>query len=228
MTERAAGPRGWRPGLIEHREQRLADTAAVPLTYDEGTRSVDAVLSKGSPVARFYGREVLRIDPQSVKFDRLVGGGIPLLNSHVQGDITASFGRVNDVWFNRGSLMGRLQFHQTRAGKTAEGMVRRGEVGAISIGYRVEEWQITDPETGDIIDPDRVGWDDDFTFTATRWELLEASLVCVPADADASIRSLGGGNRVSDTRVRMMARQRMTIRQAMSDRQSVMFGDHDD
>jgi phage head maturation protease len=217
------GPPGFE---IQHRFANDGD--AGPITFDKQLRTVDAVISRGSPVKRFYGVEVLRIDPQSVIIDRLVGGGIPLLNSHNQGDITAALGKVTRVWFSDdGALMGKLKFNDTAEGRKAGGMVERGEIAGISAGYRVEEWEISDAE-GRIVDEDQVGWDDDLTFTATRWELIEASLVSTPADNSASIRSLGGGNRVSDTRARMMARQRMTIRQAMSDRQSVMFGDHDD
>jgi hypothetical protein len=70
-----------------------------------------------------------------------------------------------------------------------------------------------------------VRWDDELTFTATRWELLEASLVCVPADASASIRSLGGGDKHADVRARMLARQTISARQAMYEAQARVFGD---
>jgi hypothetical protein len=52
------------------------------------------------------------------------------------------------------------------------------------------DWEISDPE-GRLLDPskDRVNFDGDLTFTAIRWEPLEASLVTAPADAAASIRS---------------------------------------
>jgi phage head maturation protease len=222
-------PRGWTPGLIEHREHRFVDTVAAPLTYDEISRSVDATLSMGNLVRRFYGREVLRIDPQSVIVDRLIAGGIPLLNSHARGDITSALGRVTRVWFDRGALMGKLKFNETKEGRIAEGMVRRGEITSVSVGYRVEEWEVSDAE-GNVIDSDRAHWDDDLTFTATRWELLEASLVCVPADGSASIRSLGGGDRsdLGNIHARMLARQRMHVRQTMFDRKSAAFGNPDD
>ena len=78
-------------------------------------------------------------------------------------------------------------------GRKAEGMVARGELTSVSIGYRVLEWEVKDSE-GNVIDPerDRARYDDDLTFTATRWELYEVSLVTVPADAGAAIRSAGG------------------------------------
>src|SRR5437899_8299906 len=65
---------------------------------------------------------------------------------------------------------------------------------------------------------DRVRWDDNLSFEATRWELLEASLVLVPADGSASVRSLGSGNHpddLTDIRGRMLSRQRMATRQRM-------------
>ena len=49
---------------------------------------------------------------------------------------------------------------------------------ASSAGYRVDDWEITDAD-GKVLDPDkeRINFDDDLTFTATRWHLYEASLV---------------------------------------------------
>jgi hypothetical protein len=102
------GPKGWTPGKIEHREQRLTNVTAIPLSYNADTRSVDAVLSKGSRVTRAYGCEVLQIDRQSVNFDRVRSGGIPLLDSHQNLGIHNALGRVTRVWFDRGSLMGNL------------------------------------------------------------------------------------------------------------------------
>ena len=51
----------WSPGQIE---RRYASTA--PTSLNKDARTVDAVLSMGSPVQRFCGTEVLRIDPDAV------------------------------------------------------------------------------------------------------------------------------------------------------------------
>jgi hypothetical protein len=51
--------------------------------------------------------------------------------------------------------------------------------------------------------------------------LLECSLVSVPADAAAMVRSLGGNSDrqiVADVRARMLVRHRMETRQRMYDR----------
>jgi hypothetical protein len=90
----------------------------------------------------------------------------------------------------------------------------------------VREWEITDAK-GNVLDPEvtNIRWDDNLTFTATKWDLHEASLVSVPADSLSGIRSFGSGAdrpfafiSVADIRARMMVRQRM------SERQSAIFG----
>ena len=122
-------------------------------------------------------------------------------------------GRLIETWFERGALVGKFKLNATPEGKKAEGMVARGEITGISAGYRVEDWEITD-EDGDVVDEASVRWDDDLTFTATRWQLFEASLAGVPADASAAVRSMmsRGGNAVVDIRARMRARQRIVMR----------------
>jgi phage head maturation protease len=217
------------PGLVARKIQHrfVNDGDGGPITFDRKTRTVDACISRGSPVQRFYGTEVLQIDRQSVITDRLTNGGIPVLDSHNQVSAIGALGKVQRIWFSAGSLMGRLKFNDTAEGRKASGMVERGELTGISAGYRVLDWSITD-EDGNAIDAENVRWDDDgLTFRATRWELLECSIVSISADSSASIRSLGGGNSIANVRARMRARQmihetrtRMRLRQTMSDRMS--------
>ena len=49
-------PPGWPAGQIEHRF-----TSSHPSSYDEVAHSVECVISLGSEVRRFHGRERLRI-----------------------------------------------------------------------------------------------------------------------------------------------------------------------
>jgi phage head maturation protease len=206
--------------MLPRREQllyRLAsdDTSSGgPLTYDRDAGTVEAVISMGSPVTREYGSEVLRIHPDAVDLSRLGEGGIPLLDHHKQDGINSILGRAVDVWFERGALIGRFAFNKTPEGKKAEGMVARGELAGVSAGYRVDRWEVTNAD-GKVVDPDkdRLRWDDDLTYTATRWQLFEASLVGVPADAASSIRSLGSYNdELTNVKARMASRARMISR----------------
>lgn len=220
------GPRGWTPATVSH---KFSDVSPAPSSYSATDHAVDCVISMGSPVQRFYGTEVLRISPDAVGLERMKGGSmIPLLDSHQGTGIANALGRFQRTWFKNGGLMGRIIFNQTPTGKLAEGMVARGEIAGISAGYMVREWEIADAK-GNVLDPEvqSIRWDDDLTFTATRWDLHEASLVSVPADPLSSIRSLGSGayralpqpHGVVDVRARMLARQRM------SERQSAVLGD---
>jgi hypothetical protein len=61
--------------------------------------------------------------------------------------------------------------------------------------YRRTPW-VRD-EDGRLVDPerDRISWDEDgLNFLGTGWQLLEASLVGVPADAAAAVRAIGGAH----------------------------------
>jgi phage head maturation protease len=205
--------------LLHRRASDEMPSGGSPLSYDKHQHTVEAVVSRGSPVKRVYGTEVLRISREAVDLSRLHEGGVPLLDHHKQDGIDSVLGKLVDTWFDRGALMGRFKFAQTKQGRKAEGMVARGELTGISAGYAVDEWMITDAD-GDVVDERNVRWDDDLTFTATRWQLFEASLVGVPADAASSIRSLGGGAAgvIADVRARMEARVRMHARQRMVER----------
>lgn len=146
-------------------------------TYNPKTRTVTAVLSVGSRVPRFGVFEELSIAPDAIDLRRVALGQVRLLDSHNRSSVEAILGVIADAWIEGGKLLGRIQFSETDAGRSAEGMVARGEVSAISIGYSVRVWT-------------RVGIEDDAEiWRADKWELLEASLVSVPADADALIRS---------------------------------------
>jgi phage head maturation protease len=205
------GPPGW---TRLSSEKRFAAIGSSPRTFNAEQRTVDCVLSKGSPVARPFGVEKLKISPSAVNLDRLATSGIPILDSHEQRGIANALGRLIRAWFDGRTLMGRIKFNETVAGLEAMGIVSRGEITGISIGYIVREWEIID-QNGRVLDPDadRIPLDGSLTFTATRYDLLEASLVSVPADSEAMIRSLGVvPSYIRDARARMRARQRMVER----------------
>jgi phage head maturation protease len=109
--------------------------------------------------------------------------------------------------------MATLTFNQTPQGDEALGMISRGEITGVSAGYRVTEWQVAD-EDGRIIDPETTQWNDGLTFTALKWELLEISIVSVPADSLAGVRSFDDlvycDDHLANVRARMLARQNIS------------------
>jgi hypothetical protein len=190
-------------------ETRLADIKSS--SYDAETRTVEAVLSAGAPVKRPYGTEILEISAAAIDLKRLASCGVPLIDSHNIFGIAGVLGQVKRAWISGGELLGLISFDDSDVGREAEGLVARGMVRGVSIGYRVERWEVTDDD-GTVVDPDRerLVWDEDYTFTAKRWELMETSLVSVPADPAAAVRSAGMRplpKEAAATLARMWARQ---------------------
>jgi HK97 family phage prohead protease len=169
-----AGFQGTRGTADDLRVRFAADS------YDATTRTVEAVLSAGSPVKRFFFTEELEISEAAIDLARAANGLVPLLDAHNQSNIAAVIGSISNVRIQGGELLGTLTFGETDAARAAEGMVARKELKGISIGYRVNTWTIVSQEDGHE------------TWRATRWELLEVSLVPVPADANAGVRANGG------------------------------------
>jgi HK97 family phage prohead protease len=178
------------PPAVDPAEQRqpqvggrgIRSLALAPGSYDASARTVRAVLSVGAPVVRHFFTEELEISAEAIDLGRVSSGICPLLDSHNQYALDAQLGRITDAAIENGELVGTLHFADTDAGRAVEARVAAGELRAISIGYRVTRWQLTatDAETGHD------------TWRAVAWELLEASLVTVPADPNAVVRSAHG------------------------------------
>lgn len=149
-------------------ETRAATIAPATLNREAGT--VDVVLSTGAPVKRAGYVERLAIDPAAVT----IAPRLPVLDSHRQASIQDVKGRVENVRFEAGQIVATLRISDP----VALAAIERGDVTGVSIGYRVSKWQDSSDATGQRVR------------TATAWELVEASLVAIPADPQALIRSV--------------------------------------
>jgi phage head maturation protease len=193
-------------------QTRFASTEIA--SYDAKTHSVEAVLSTGAAVNRGYGVEILTISPSAIDLSRAESGLVPIIDSHQITGINNVLGRVSDTWFEKGQLVGLLTFDSSDAGRNAEGLISRGVIRGVSIGYAVTAWEITNDE-GDVVDPSRLQWDGEYIFRAAQWTLLELSLVSVPADSSAMTRSVS--TRIMDPGVRTIL-ARMHARQLIASR----------
>jgi HK97 family phage prohead protease len=172
-------------------EQRLSPpsghqmrfAAFQPSSYSAEARTVELILSVGAAVNRGYFIEELEITPDAVDLGRVARGLVPLLDTHNRWGINAILGVVGSVRFETidgaQALVATAKFADTLAGREAEGMVARGELRGVSMGYDPKEWRVVaiDPET------------EIRTWRAMSWELLEATLCPVPADPAAGVRS---------------------------------------
>jgi HK97 family phage prohead protease len=172
----AAAEADRRQPMVGYRGNRFAQFA--PNSYSADAHSVAAVLSAGSAVRRSFFTEELEVSAAAVDLSRAVAGLVPLLDAHNQCEADAVIGTVSNVRVSGGQLLGTLTFGQTPRAQAVEGMVARGELKGVSIGYQVNAWTIISRD-----DSGNESW------SATNWQLLEVSLVPVPADALTGFRS---------------------------------------
>jgi hypothetical protein len=177
--------------------QPLMSRAAslAPATYDAESRTVDIVWSTGADVMRSDWRsggmyvERLSMTPKAVRLERL-NGGAPFLAAHdasttdsVIGVIVEGSARIEG---GKGVATVRLSSAPSAAdavSKIAEGILRN-----VSVGYAIHANTVTASRDGA---PE--------IRTATDWEPMEISIVPIPADAGAQVRSASPAQQMPET-----------------------------
>ncbi|MCB1771964.1 MAG: HK97 family phage prohead protease [Candidatus Competibacteraceae bacterium] len=131
-------------------------------------RTVPASLSSEIEVSRWFGREVLIHDADSIVMDR-ARDGLPLIWNH-NSDVP--IGLVENLRLEDKKLRGVLRFSRNPKAEEVWIDVQDGMLRNISIGYRILEWvESTDSDLVRVI----------------KWELCEASIAPVPADHTVGI-----------------------------------------
>lgn len=162
----------------------LTTRAAVqPKTYNEEARTVELVWTTGAQVRRFDWfdgpyLEELSVDASAIRLERL-NAGAPLLSNHRSHALTDVIGVVEKAWIdgNEGRAIVRFSEREELAPLIQD--VRSGILRNISVGYQVHEYEVEKAT-------ERGGMP---TYRATDWEPMELSIVAIPADASAQIRS---------------------------------------
>ena len=147
-------------------------------SWNAEARTFDVVLSTGAPVVRWDAKgefdEVLAID--GARF----GESLPLLDSHARDSVDAKLGQVDTLKVVGRELHGRatLSQHNPKALRIAAELTD-GQTFGVSIGYSVTKWsERKNPETQR---REKI---------ALAFDVLEVSLVVLPADRHAGIRSM--------------------------------------
>jgi HK97 family phage prohead protease len=166
-----------------------------PETVNQDDRTVELVWSDGGPPVlrgfwdQFY--EKLSMDPKHVRMGRLQSGNASLLNSHDSFSLDSVLGVVESARIDKGGKgIATVRFAKAEDDPEADKIFRKvadGIIKNVSVGYRVHKFEkqkrSADDESSD---------EDIPTLLATDWEPLEISLVPVPADAGAHVRSSAG------------------------------------
>lgn len=143
--------------------------ALQPSSLNAEARTVEIVLSAFADVQRSYGLERLSSDPAA--WD-IPADGVPLLDGHRTGSFRDILGRVRNIRIEGGQMLGTAHISNDDAWAAVE----RGDLSGVSIGYAVTKFSDT-RNAGRLIR------------SLAGIKLLEASLLPVPADPGARIRS---------------------------------------
>lgn len=148
-----------------------------PASINEAERTVEVVWSTGAPVKRQDSAgtftEVLSLDPAHVDTAALIGASV--LDGHRQDSVDRVLGVV--VAATADGREGRATIKISERAEAVWNDIKAGILRHVSVGYSVQSWR-----DGKAADGSRQR-------TAVRWTPREVSLVPVPADPGATIRS---------------------------------------
>jgi HK97 family phage prohead protease len=152
------------------------DNTFSPQSLNEQERTVEVVAATETPVARWYGSEILKCTRQAIDTTRLKG--LPVIDSHDRSSVLAVLGQVTAFRIENRQLVATIKFADSERGRQAFDLVKSGMLNKVSVGYTVQEFEETDTRRGSS------------SQTVTAWLPFELSLVSVPADFNATIRGV--------------------------------------
>ncbi len=165
-------------------ERALLDSVSVR-AIDEEARSATFVAATEGGVETWTGREFLRM--AGVRLKRFRSNPV-VLDTHNRFESGAVIGKAK-VQTEGKELVAEITFAETERAETIWQLVKTGFIRALSVGF------IPDPAKTKKLGPDDI--DGDIVGPATiirQWELIEISVVPVPADRDALRRSFLEGD----------------------------------
>lgn len=156
-----------------------------PSSVDAEARTAELVWTTGATVRRVSWRdgaydEELVVEPGAVRLDRL-NGGAPLLKDHDSWTIDSQVGVIESARVEGGQGLAIVRFAKDEEGERVFQKVADGILRNVSVGYRIHRIETT--ERDGQVPLARV----------VDWEPMEISLVTIPADAGAGVRSERAG-----------------------------------
>ncbi len=154
-----------------------------PATLNEDERTVEIIWTTGAEVRRFdwwtekEWIEELSLDDGHVRLDRL-NNGAPVLPNHRNYSLNDVIGVVEEAWIVDGEGRAVIRFSEREDVQEIFKEVKSGILRNISVGYKIHELEEQDQRQDDLK-----------VFRAVDWEPMEISLVTIPADAHAQVRS---------------------------------------
>jgi len=176
-----------------------------PSTWDEATRTIEAIISTGAPVKRSDSRGpyIERLDLAGVDPAKLVG--LPVLDNHRSTSSEHVVGVIRDARREAAGLVATIQLSAADDAASVRTKVAEGVLRGVSIGYGAASVRET-TENGQRV-------------RTIVPSIREASFVATPADAGATVRGkpMPQGNENEDsqsTQVETRAHIRELVRAA--------------
>lgn len=182
-----------RASIDESQEKRIA--VSPPSTINEEARSVDCVIATENPVLRInwgtweYEQEILLMDGCRMNE---IKDGIALINSHRSGEgVNAVFGTTTNIRIEGDKLVGTRVFSAVPEADKVFRMIKEGHLKKQSVGYRImKSVKVAPGETVKVLGVDRKNDGELSIRYVTDWIPVEDSIVIIPADPKAGVRSL--------------------------------------
>lgn len=169
-----------------------------PESVNAEKRTVELVWTTGARVKRsswFDGAffEELSLEPGHVRMERLQSGRAPLLDSHSGWGVDSILGVVESARVDGQQGVAVVRFPKAEDDESADKIfrkVRDGIIANVSVGYRVNKFEELEERVDNLP-----------VFRAVDWEPFEVSLVSMPADAGAGVRSATAAGEVEGRHV---------------------------
>lgn len=192
VIERAAGSPD-EPG-VRALPTQFREAQIVPASYNEADNTVDVCWTTGARRRAFdwwsgqqYDEELV-VSAEAVNMERFEAGTVQALDGHrVYGGVSAIIGIATRGWLDGGKGMATLKLSGRQEMAGVVGDIKSGVIRAISFGYSVEAYEVTDAKArrdGGAVP----------LWRATKWTPQEISFVTVPADPNAQTRGMAGAD----------------------------------
>lgn len=178
------------PATLEQETTRAFCPDLEVRAIDEEQRRATFVIATENPVLTVFGREVLRIS--GVDLARFKKNPV-VLDTHNRWEAGAVVGRAVSVKKERRQLVAEVEFAETERAEVIWELVRTDFIRATSVGFMADRGSVLVIDEGEsngsgesrVEGPARI---------VKKWELLELSIVPVPADMDSLKRGFFEGD----------------------------------
>lgn len=156
-------------------QRRAVDVAEYDMrVVDEENRIVELSFSSETPILRWGDYEVLSHKKDAVMLERINTTGCLLYNHNRDRVI----GKIVEAKIKNKRGIATVQFDDDEESTIIYNKVKNQSLRGVSVGYIIYEMERTTKGKGSAAE---------VTYTATRWEPLEISIVSIPADISVGV-----------------------------------------